>query len=91
LVTPAAPVDAVPVTLYRLRDGYWAPAGSTRTQSNGSYRFARRVTKTAYFGAEVWAIGDCTGDSTAPQGCVDETRAALDSPAVRIVVRRRRR
>jgi hypothetical protein len=89
LTTPAAPVSGITVGLYRLRsDGFWARVTTTQTSANGSYRFVRPLVKTATFGTAATAIGNCSGDSAAPHGCVNETRAEVDSSSVRIVVRR---
>ena len=88
LQTPSAPVSGLTVGLYRRGWDGWRRVGSTRTTVNGSYRFVRPIKKTTTFGTAVWAVGDCSGDSTAPKGCVNETRAEVDSPSVRIVVRR---
>jgi hypothetical protein len=89
LTTQVLTVSAIPITLYR-RDtaGFWTPVAFARTSANGSFRFARRLTKTSVYSVEIWAIGDCNGDSTAPNGCLNETRGSIDSPNVRIAVRR---
>ena len=90
LTTPALPAGGIRVSLYRRIEGvFWKNVGSTRTSANGSYKFVRRTAKTTTYGTETWAIGACTGTSTAPKGCVAETHAAIDSPTVRIVVRHR--
>lgn len=88
LISQALPVGGVPVGLYRLGKDDWTFVGLSRTSANGSYRFVRRITKTGTYSTEAWGIGDCTGDSTAPTGCLNETLAAIDSSNVRIVVRR---
>jgi hypothetical protein len=80
-------VAGVPVALYRGARGYLT---HTRSTTNGSFRFVRSLRKSSTYSAETWAIGACNGESTAPKGCVDETRAVIDSPVVRIVVHRRR-
>ena len=90
LISQALPVDGVPVGLYRLGKDDWTFLGSSHTAANGSYRFVRRVTRTGTYSTEAWGIRDCTGDSTAPTGCLNETLAAIDSSNVRIVVRRHR-
>lgn len=89
LQTPSAPVSGLTVRLYRLGWDGWTRVGSTRTTVNGSYRFVHPIKKSTTFGTAVWAVGGCSGDSTAPNGCVNETRAEVDSPNARIVVRRR--
>lgn len=88
LTTPSAPVAGVSVTLYR--EGAFKPVASTRTTADGSYRFSRPIARNGTYQAEVGGIGACTDTSTAPMGCLDETRAAVDSPRVRVVVRSRR-
>jgi hypothetical protein len=89
LTTQVSTVSAVGVTLYRrAKDGSWTSVTSTRTSANGSFRFVRPLAKTSVYAVEIWAIGDCNGDSTAPNGCVNETRGSIDSRNVRIVVRR---
>lgn len=91
LTTKVSTVGRIPVTLYRRdKDGYWTSVASTRTSANGSYHFARRIAKTSVYSTEIWAIGGCNGDSPAPNGCLNETRGAIDSRNVRIVVPRRR-
>jgi hypothetical protein len=90
LTTPSAPVGGLTVGLYRLGFLSWTRVSSVQTQADGSYRFVRSVTKTTTFGVAAWAVGACNGGSTAPNGCVDETRAEVDSRNVRIVVRHRR-
>jgi hypothetical protein len=87
LTTPALPAGGIRVSLYRRVGVFWRNVGSTRTSANGSYSFVRRASKTATYGTEIWAIGTCTGTSTAPKGCATETHAAIDSPSVRLVVR----
>jgi hypothetical protein len=87
LTTPAASVGGVSVTLWR--DGTFKPVASTRTTANGSYRFSRPIARTGTYQAEIGGSGACDGASAAPMGCVNETRAAIDSPSVRIVVRSR--
>jgi hypothetical protein len=90
LMMPASPVAGIPIGLYRRdSDGFWHRVASTRTLANGSYRF-RPVTKSGTYGAEAWTTGDCNGDSTAPNGCLSESLAAVDSPNVRVVVPRHR-
>lgn len=90
LISQALPVAGVPVGLYRRGTDDWTFLASSRTSANGSYRFVRRITKTGTYATEAWGIRDCTGDSTAPTGCLSETLAAIDSSNVRIVVRRHR-
>jgi len=90
LATPAAPIAGITVTLYRRRPFGWQSVASTRTQANGSYRFPRPVTKSGTYGAEIAETGACNGASTAPLGCVVETRAAVDSRNVRVVFPRSR-
>ena len=91
LTTQVATVSKISVTLYRRgNDGLWTPQVSTRTSANGSFHFVRRITKTSIYSVEVWAIGACNGGSTAPAGCLSETRGAIDSPNVRVVVPRHR-
>ena len=88
LTTQVSTVSAIGVTLYRRgKDGFWTSVTSTRTSANGSFRFVSPMTKTSVYSVEVWAIGNCNGDSTAPNGCVNETRGSIDSPNVRLVVR----
>jgi hypothetical protein len=91
LTAQASPVAGIRVTLYRLHTdcGCWTSVSSTQTSTNGSYRFVRPITKSTTFGTELSAIGACSADSTAPNGCLTETRTAIDSPNVRIVVRHR--
>jgi len=89
LTTQVSTVSEISVTLYRRdADGFWNSVAATQTTANGSFRFVRPATRTSVYSVEVSAIGGCNGDSTAPNGCLDETRAAIDSPNVRIVVRR---
>ena len=89
LTTKASAVSQIPITLYRRgKAGLWKAVASTRTSANGSYRFAPSNRKTSVYSTEIWSIGDCSGDSTAPGGCVSETRGSIDSPNVRIAVRR---
>ena len=91
LTTPASPVAGIPISLYRRGAyGFWIQVASTRTLSDGSYRFIRRIAKTGTYAVEIWGIGACNGDSTAPNSCINETRAALDSRSVRVVVHKRR-
>jgi hypothetical protein len=88
LTTPALPVAGVPVALFRVTGlGWWYEAG-TRTATNGSYRFIRSIRKTTTFGVAASGIEDCNASSTAPRGCASETLAEIDSPSLRIVVRR---
>jgi len=90
LTTQVSTVSTIGVTLYRRgRDGFWTSVTSTQTSANGSFRFVRPISKTSVYSVEVWAIGNCNGDSTAPNGCLSETRGSIDSPNVRIVVRHR--
>lgn len=90
LTAPAASVAGVPVGLYRRGSfGFWTLVASTRTVTNGSYRFVRPIRKTATFGTEAWTVADCKGDSTAPNGCISESFAAIDSRSVKVVVPRR--
>lgn len=90
LTTSAAPTGGVTVTLYR-RSGFgWKSVASTQTRADGSYRFTHPIAKTGTYATETGAVGACTGASTAPNGCLSETRAAIDSPNVRIVFGRRR-
>jgi hypothetical protein len=89
LTTPAMSASGIQVSLYRRIGMFWKRLGSTQTSANGSYSFAHRQSKTATYGAEIWGIGACSGTSTAPKGCVNETHGAIDSPSVRVVVRRR--
>jgi hypothetical protein len=92
LTTPAMPVAGVPVSLFRQSNATfngWAYQAETRTATTGSYRFIRAVRKTTTFGVAAGAtVGDCTGESVAPTGCISESLAEIDSPNVRIVVRR---
>jgi hypothetical protein len=89
LTAQTSTVAGIQVTLYRLQAcGCWTPVSSTQTSANGSYRFVRPISKSTTYGTEAEAIGACNGDSTAPIGCVDETRTAIDSPNVRVHVRR---
>jgi hypothetical protein len=89
LTTQMSTVSQIPVTLFRLgKDGFWTPLASARTSANGSFHFLRRITKTSVYSVEIWAIGACNGDSTAPNGCISETRGSIDSRNVRIVVPR---
>ena len=89
LTTDVATVSNVPVTLYRRgRGGFWTSVASTRTSAKGSYRFVHPIAKTTVYSVEVWAIAACNGGSTAPNGCLSETRGAIDSRNVRIVIRR---
>jgi hypothetical protein len=91
LTTKVSAVSKIPVTLYRrVRGGLWKAVASLRTSANGSYRFAVSNRKTSVYSTEIWSIGNCSGDSTAPGGCVSETRGAIDSPNVRVAVRRHR-
>lgn len=91
LATPASTVAGIQVTLYSLlrQCGCWRSLTSTRTSTGGSYRFVRPIKKTTTYGVEAWAIGACSSDSTAPSGCINETRAAVDSRSVRVVLPRR--
>lgn len=86
LTTPAAPVAGISVTLYR---GFRAVA-TTRTRANGSYRFTHPIAKSGSYQAEIGGTGACTAASTAPQGCLGETRGAIDSPNLRVVFHGRR-
>ena len=89
LTTSAAPTGGVTVTLYRRRSLFgWKSVASTQTRADGSYRFARPVAKSGTYGTEIGAVGDCVGVSSAPNGCLSETRGAIDSPNVRVVLRR---
>lgn len=90
LTTYTLPVARVPIALYRRPScGCWRYLTRTQTTTNGSYRFVLPIRKTSAYSAEAWEIGACSGDSTAPKGCIDETRAVIDSPTFRIAVRRR--
>ena len=89
LMTPSLPVGGLEISLYRRVGHFWKYLASTRTPANGAYKFVLRQSKTTTYGTEVWAIGACNGTSTAPKGCATETHAAIDSPNVRVVVRRR--
>ena len=89
LTTPAMPVAGIPVGLFRPSGLFgWKFVAGTRTATDGSYTFSRTVKKSTTFGAAASSIGDCNGASVALNGCVDETLAEIDSPSVRIVVRR---
>jgi len=89
LTTKVSAVSKIPVTLYRrARAGMWKAVATTRTSANGSYRFVASNRKTSVYSTEIWAIASCNGDSTAPGGCVSETRGSIDSPNVRIAVPR---
>jgi hypothetical protein len=89
LTTPAMPVAGIPIGLFRPSGFFgWKFLTGTRTATNGSYRFSPSIRKSTTFGAAASAIGDCNGASVALNGCVDETLAEIDSPSVRIVVRR---
>ena len=92
LTTSAMPIAGVPVALFRRSSaafGDWVYQTATRTTATGSYSFIRRVRKTTTFGVAAGAtVGDCNGASVAPIGCTSETLAEIDSPNVRIVVRR---
>jgi hypothetical protein len=88
LTTPALPAGGIQVSIYRRVGVFWKYVASTRTSANGSYKFVRRATKTVTYGTESWAIGTCTGTSSAPKGCATETHGAIDSPSVRVLVRR---
>jgi hypothetical protein len=91
LATTASTVAGIKVSLYRLKAcGCWTSLASTQTSANGSYRFVRPIKKTTTYVTEAFAIGACSTASTAPKGCVDETRAAIDSRNVRVVVPKRR-
>jgi hypothetical protein len=90
LTTPAAPSGGVTVTLYRLGSLFGVKAvATTRTSADGSYRFPRAIAKSGRYAAEAAAVGTCTSASTAPKGCLSETRAAVDSTVVRISLRHR--
>ena len=92
LTTQTSPTYGLRVALYRVgRHGSRMHVATTRTSTNGSYHFVRSIAKTSTYATEASGIGDCAGDSTAPRGCVDETRGAIDSSDSRIVVRVRRR
>jgi len=92
LSAQAMPAGGVPVSLYRVnKGGDWTYLAATRTSAAGAYRFTRRITKTTTYATEISGIRDCTTDSTAPGGCLNETLAAIDSSNVRLVVRARRR
>jgi hypothetical protein len=91
LATQVSTVGQISVTLYRRApDGFWKSVASTQTSASGSFRFARPITKTSVYSVEIWGIGSCNGDSTAPTGCLSETRGSIDSPNVRITVPRHR-
>jgi hypothetical protein len=89
LTTPSAPVGGVTVTLYNLSGLFPRPVASTQTQSDGTYRFAP-IARTGWYGTEATSLGDCSAASTAPNGCVDETLAAIDSPSIRVVIHKHR-
>src|SRR5262245_37179939 len=89
LTTKVFAVSRIPVTLYRrAKSGLWKAVATTRTSAKGSYRFAPSNRKTSVYSTEIWAIGKCGSASTAPGGCASETRGSIDSPNVRIAVRR---
>jgi hypothetical protein len=90
LATPAAPIGGITVTLYRHAFFGWKSVATTRTLTDGSYRFSRPIAKPGTYAVETGAIGTCNGISTAPNGCLSETRAAIDSRNVRVVFRSRR-
>jgi hypothetical protein len=87
LTTQTLPTDGIRIALYRVtRQGTRSRIATTRTSPNGTYHFARTVTKTSTYLTEASGIGSCGARSAAPRGCIDETRGAVDSPATRIVV-----
>jgi hypothetical protein len=86
-----SPTGGLRVALFRVgAHGALMHVATTRTSANGSYHFVRSMAKTSTYRTEVSGIGVCAGDSTAPRGCVDETRGGIDSSDTRIVVRIRR-
>jgi hypothetical protein len=87
LIEQTLPTGGLRVALYRVgsHGALWHVA-TTRTSTDGSYHFVRLIAKTSTYLTRVSGTGGCTGDSTAPRGCVDETRGAIDSSATRIVV-----
>lgn len=85
------PTGGISIALYRVtRTGTGMHVATTRTSADGSYHFVRRSAETATYRTEVSRVGDCVDPSTAPRGCVDETRGAVDSPDTRVVVPSRR-
>jgi hypothetical protein len=90
LTTQTLPTDGIRIALYRSRQGALRHVATTRTSADGSYHFVRLIAKTSTYLTRVSGVGDCAGESTAPRGCVDETRGAIDSSQTRIVVRVRR-
>jgi hypothetical protein len=91
LTTQTLPTDRIRVALYRIgRQGALWHVATTRTSTDGSYHFVRSIASTTTYLTRVSGVGACTGNSTAPRGCIDQTRGAIDSPQDRIVVPVRR-
>lgn len=90
LTTYTLPVARVPIALYRRPScGCWRYLTGRKRRRTAHTASSFRSGRPRRYSAEAWEIGACSGDSTAPKGCIDETRAVIDSPTIRIVVRRR--
>ena len=88
LTTQTLPTGGIRVALFRVGPhGARRHVATTQTSANGSYHFVRSMAETSTYVTEASGIGDCTGRSTAPRGCVDETRGAIDSSKNRVVAR----
>ena len=91
LTTQTFPASGIRIALYRVsRQGTRWHVATTLTAPNGLYHFVRPEAKTSTYLTETAGVGDCTSYSTAPRGCVDETRGAIDSSPARVAVHHRR-
>jgi hypothetical protein len=91
LTTRMSPTAGLRISLFRVdRRGARTHLATTRTAPDGWYRFVRSIAKTSAYLTEVSGITNCTGNSSAPHGCVDETRGAIDSSPARVAVHHRR-
>jgi hypothetical protein len=87
-----APADydtrGIYLDFYMTRGGRLRYSGAVKTDARGRYAFSRRITKTTRFAMTTATWSDCT-DSPAPGGCPSDTLATVQSPTVKVVVRKR--
>jgi hypothetical protein len=87
------PRRGVRVAIYRItRSAVLAEGafvGSIRTGASGSYSFRTRVSKTTTFLASVdVSVGSCSGQSSAPAGCITNTVPPPEDARARVLVPR---
>lgn len=82
-------VQGVFLDLYTKRNGRFRYSGYTSTTRTGTYRIARRITRTTQYAIQTATYLDCAPGTVAPGGCVSDTLANVASRTVKVVVRRR--